>query len=88
MIQRALKRRNEWVDFHCTEFTNDPEHEKKLRFNYFQDSTLTNPELHDFRPTSFDLKKTRQGPSMKNDGNLFKSSQNVVTHSRWENKDT
>ena len=87
MVARAVKRRNDWVDFHTQEFNEDEEHEKKLRFNYFADSHLTNPAMRDFRPTPKNLKSTRPGMVMKQDIHIFKSSQNVGNvHGRFENK--
>ncbi len=59
MADRASKRRSDWVDFHATELFEDEDHEKKIRFNYFMDSTMTNPGLYDFRPNSIDVKHKR-----------------------------
>jgi hypothetical protein len=37
MADRAVKRRNDWVDFHGSRVQDDEDHEKKLRQNYFAD---------------------------------------------------
>jgi hypothetical protein len=52
MTSKSRKRRDEWVDFHAKKMEECTTHEKKIKFNYFQDRTLTNPALHDFRPDS------------------------------------
>ena len=59
MAERADKRKNEWVDFHADLIVENEAHEKKIRYNYFVNSTLTNPALHDFRPTSMEIKGKR-----------------------------
>jgi hypothetical protein len=59
MAERADKRRDDWVEFHADEVWENEAHEKKLRYNYFADSTLTNPALHDFRPNSVEDKGRR-----------------------------
>jgi hypothetical protein len=59
MAGRADKRRDDWVDFHADEIAENESHDKKLRYNYFMNSTLTNPALHDFRPNSMEVKGRR-----------------------------
>ena len=52
MTSKSRKRRGEWVEFHAKKMDDCNVHEKKIKFNYFQDRHLTNPALHDFRPDS------------------------------------
>ena len=52
MATKSRRRRDEWVEFHASKMEASIAHEKKIKFNYFQDRTLTNPALIDFRPDS------------------------------------
>ena len=89
MIQKSVKRREQWVDFHAGEIGSDAKHEQKLRFNYFADPSLTNPALHDFRPSSIDMKHQRPGMNMYTDHEqVLNSSQNVIRHTMYEPKIT